>query len=107
MVFHQLTQEEIIKMVDLLVGRVSKALKAKDMDLELTDNAKKLLAKRGFDPVWVLVRCVAPFSAKSRMFYPRRSSSARSVLVRSSPWTWTTGMVNPRARKLNSPLFFA
>ena len=50
-VFHQLTQEEIIKMVDLLVGRVSKALKAKDMDLELTDNAKKLLAKRGFDPV--------------------------------------------------------
>ena len=50
-VFHQLTQEEIIKMVDLLVGRVSKVLKAKDMDLELTDNAKKLLAKRGFDPV--------------------------------------------------------
>ncbi len=50
-VFHQLTQEEIIKMVDLLVGRVSKALKAKDMDLELTNNAKKLLAKRGFDPV--------------------------------------------------------
>ena len=50
-VFHQLTQEEIIKMVDLLVSRVSKALKAKDMDLELTDNAKKLLAKRGFDPV--------------------------------------------------------
>ena len=50
-VFHQLTQEEIIKMVDLLVGRVSKALKAKDMDLELTDNAKKLLAKRGFAPV--------------------------------------------------------
>ena len=50
-VFHQLTQEEIIKMVDLLVGRVSKALKAKDMDLELTDNAKKVLAKRGFDPV--------------------------------------------------------
>ena len=50
-VFHQLTQEEIIKMVDLLIGRVSKALKAKDMDLELTDNAKKLLAKRGFDPV--------------------------------------------------------
>ena len=50
-VFHQLTQEEIIKMVDLLVGRVSKALKAKDMDLELTDNAKKLLAKRAFDPV--------------------------------------------------------
>ena len=50
-VFHQLTQDEIIEMVDLMVGRVSKQLKAKDMDMELTDRAKALLAKRGFDPV--------------------------------------------------------
>ena len=50
-VFHQLTQEQIVEMVDLLVGRVAKALKAKDMDIELTDKAKNLLAKRGFDPV--------------------------------------------------------
>ncbi|HOB47939.1 MAG TPA: AAA family ATPase, partial [Mycobacterium sp.] len=50
-VFHQLTQNEIIQMVDLMVGRVSKQLKAKDMDMELTETAKALLAKRGFDPV--------------------------------------------------------
>lgn len=50
-VFHQLTQEQIVEMVDLLAGRVSKALAAKDMELELTDQAKNLLAKRGFDPV--------------------------------------------------------
>ena len=50
-VFHQLTQDEIIQMVDLMVGRVSKQLKAKDMEMELTDRAKSLLAKRGFDPV--------------------------------------------------------
>ncbi|MGP4021471.1 ATP-dependent Clp protease ATP-binding subunit [Saccharopolyspora sp. 5N708] len=50
-VFHQLTEQEIIQMVDLLSGRVEKALKTKDMALELTDRAKKLLAKRGFDPV--------------------------------------------------------
>ncbi|AHI23608.1 ATP-dependent Clp protease ATP-binding subunit [Corynebacterium vitaeruminis] len=50
-VFHQLTQEQIVEMVDLLVGRVAKALKAKDMDIELTEKAKNLLAKRGFDPV--------------------------------------------------------
>ncbi|WBT08384.1 ATP-dependent Clp protease ATP-binding subunit [Corynebacterium sp. SCR221107] len=50
-VFHQLTQEQIVEMVDLLVGRVAKALKAKDMDIELTDKATNLLAKRGFDPV--------------------------------------------------------
>ncbi|QUH03501.1 ATP-dependent Clp protease ATP-binding subunit [Saccharopolyspora erythraea] len=50
-VFHQLTEGEIIQMVDLLGARVEKALKGKDMSLELTTLAKKLLAKRGFDPV--------------------------------------------------------
>lgn len=50
-VFHQLTQDQIIQMVDLLISRVATALRAKDMDIELTDTAKRLLAKRGFDPV--------------------------------------------------------
>ncbi|CAB0537412.1 ATP-dependent Clp protease ATP-binding subunit [Corynebacterium diphtheriae] len=50
-VFHQLTQEQIVEMVDLLIGRVSKALAQKDMGIELTEKAKNLLAKRGFDPV--------------------------------------------------------
>ncbi len=50
-VFHQLTQDEIIQMVDLMVDRVSVQLKAKDMTMELTDKAKSLLSRRGFDPV--------------------------------------------------------
>jgi len=50
-VFHQLTQDEIIQMVDLMVDRVSVQLKAKDMEMELTAQAKSLLSKRGFDPV--------------------------------------------------------
>ncbi|TVT17197.1 ATP-dependent Clp protease ATP-binding subunit, partial [Amycolatopsis rhizosphaerae] len=50
-VFHQLTQEQIIQMVDLMITRVENQLKAKDMAIELTDKAKALLAKRGFDPV--------------------------------------------------------
>src|SRR4029079_3330512 len=50
-VFHQLTQEQIIQMVDLMIGRVETQLKNKDMDIELTEQAKSLLAKRGFDPV--------------------------------------------------------
>ena len=50
-VFHQLTKEQIVEMVDLLVGRVKKALAAKDMGIELTEQAKNLLAARGFDPV--------------------------------------------------------
>jgi len=50
-VFHQLTKDQIIQMVDLMATRVETQLKAKDMELELTDKAKALLAKRGFDPV--------------------------------------------------------
>src|ERR1700722_1535626 len=38
-------------MGDLRIGRVATQLKTKDMALELTDKAKSLLAKRGFDPV--------------------------------------------------------
>ncbi|HVK20814.1 MAG TPA: ATP-dependent Clp protease ATP-binding subunit [Actinokineospora sp.] len=50
-VFHQLTREQIITMVDLMIARVEKQLKNKDMAIELTEKAKSLLAKRGFDPV--------------------------------------------------------
>ena len=50
-VFHQLTQEQIVQMVELLIGRVEKQLTERDMGIELTQKAKDLLAKRGFDPV--------------------------------------------------------
>ncbi|RLK59822.1 ATP-dependent Clp protease ATP-binding subunit [Actinokineospora cianjurensis] len=50
-VFHQLNEAQIITMVDLMIARVEAQLRNKDMALELTDKAKKLLAKRGFDPV--------------------------------------------------------
>jgi ATP-dependent Clp protease ATP-binding subunit ClpC len=50
-VFHQLTEEQIITMVDLMIGRVEQQLANKDMAIELTPAAKSLLARRGFDPV--------------------------------------------------------
>lgn len=50
-VFHQLTQDQIIQMVDLMIGRVAVQLKNKDMEIEISPQAKSLLAKRGFDPV--------------------------------------------------------
>ena len=50
-VFHQLTQEQIVEMVELLIGRVEKQLAERDIGIELTQKAKDLLAKRGFDPV--------------------------------------------------------
>ncbi len=50
-VFHQLSEDEIIKIVDLMVASLDDRLKAKDMGVELTVAAKALLAKRGYDPV--------------------------------------------------------
>jgi ATP-dependent Clp protease ATP-binding subunit ClpC len=50
-VFHQLTQEEIVTIVDLMIAKVDERLKDRDMGLELRPAAKKLLAERGYDPV--------------------------------------------------------
>ncbi|OJF12268.1 ATP-dependent Clp protease ATP-binding subunit [Couchioplanes caeruleus] len=50
-VFHQLRQNEILEIVDIFTARIESQLRNKDMGLELTDNAKKYLAKKGFDPV--------------------------------------------------------
>ncbi|GAB3074789.1 ATP-dependent Clp protease ATP-binding subunit [Micromonospora schwarzwaldensis] len=50
-VFHQLREIEILSIVDIMIQRIEGQLRNKDMGLELTDNAKKYLAKKGFDPV--------------------------------------------------------
>jgi ATP-dependent Clp protease ATP-binding subunit ClpC len=50
-VFHQLTPKEIIQIVDLMIARVDERLKDRDMGIELRQEAKDLLAERGYDPV--------------------------------------------------------
>src|SRR6187455_1874202 len=50
-VFHQLNEGQILRIVDLMVDRIESQLKNKDMGLELTENCKKWLAKKGWDPV--------------------------------------------------------
>jgi ATP-dependent Clp protease ATP-binding subunit ClpC len=50
-VFPPLSQEQIVHMVDNMIAGVELRLKDRDMSLELTQNAKNLLATRGFDPV--------------------------------------------------------
>ncbi|MDD2857567.1 MAG: ATP-dependent Clp protease ATP-binding subunit [Candidatus Nanopelagicales bacterium] len=48
-VFHQLTQNEIIEIVDLMIANLEKRLADRDIDIELTTAAKQLLAERGYD----------------------------------------------------------
>ena len=50
-VFHQLTEDQIITIVDLMISRIEAQLANKDMAMEVTPAAKGLLARRGFDPV--------------------------------------------------------
>lgn len=51
-VFHSLGEAEILKIVDLQFAKIAERLKEKKIKLEISDKAKKLLAKRGFDPVF-------------------------------------------------------
>lgn len=50
-VFHQLSRDEIIQIVDLMIMQLEARLRDKDMGIELTAAAKKALADRGYDPV--------------------------------------------------------
>ncbi|MCL1593452.1 MAG: ATP-dependent Clp protease ATP-binding subunit [Actinomycetia bacterium] len=49
-VFHELTIEEVIEIVDLLLVRVREQLESQALDLVLTEDAKVLLATKGYDP---------------------------------------------------------
>src|SRR5438128_1084245 len=49
-VFHSLSQENVKAIVDLMMRRVRDQLKAKDVEIDLTDAAKTLLAEKGYDP---------------------------------------------------------
>ncbi len=51
-VFHPLTEEHIGRIVDLQIAHLSRMVTAKDLVLEVTPAARKLLATRGYDPVY-------------------------------------------------------
>jgi ATP-dependent Clp protease ATP-binding subunit ClpC len=49
-VFNELSREEVTEIVDLLIRRVTAQLEGQGLGLELTHEAKLLLAKKGYDP---------------------------------------------------------
>jgi len=51
-VFHELSHEQIKQIVDLLMKRVKDQLAEQDMELILSDDAKEVLVKEGYDPVY-------------------------------------------------------
>jgi ATP-dependent Clp protease ATP-binding subunit ClpC len=51
-VFHQLTEEQLRQIVDLLVKDLQERLAERKLNIELTEEAKSWLAKEGYDPVY-------------------------------------------------------
>jgi ATP-dependent Clp protease ATP-binding subunit ClpC len=49
-VFHELSKQEVVQMVDLMIKRLSVQLESQGLGIELTAAAKELLAERGYDP---------------------------------------------------------
>ena len=49
-VFHALTKNQIVSIVDLEIAKVAARLTDQDLDIRLTEAAKQLLADEGYDP---------------------------------------------------------
>jgi len=49
-VFHQLTMDEILRIVDLMLDRVRQQMSHQQMDMEVAQEVRELLAQEGFDP---------------------------------------------------------
>ncbi|HMJ37290.1 MAG TPA: NDP-hexose 4-ketoreductase, partial [Baekduia sp.] len=49
-VFHKLQKDEIKTIVELLLRRIRASLAERELQLELTDDAKDLLVEKGWDP---------------------------------------------------------
>ena len=51
-VFHELTEEQLRSIVDLMIKDLQKRLTDRKLEVELTEKAKLWLVKEGFDPVY-------------------------------------------------------
>ncbi len=49
-IFHSLTQEQIKQIVDLMLNKVYRQIRAQGMNMEVTEEVKDILAKEGYDP---------------------------------------------------------
>ena len=66
-VFHGLSKEQLVTIVDIQLDRLRQRLEDRRVDVELSDDAKLYLAEVGWDPQFTeLVHCVEPCSESSR-----------------------------------------
>jgi len=51
-IFDRLSEDDLKKIVEIQLGRLTKRLEQQKITLELSDSAKELLAREGYDPVY-------------------------------------------------------
>ena len=51
-IFHPLTGDDLDGIIDIMVSSLRIRLEKKSLKLEITDDAKKLIIDRGFDPLY-------------------------------------------------------
>ena len=95
-VFHQLTDEQIITMVDLMLKRVEARWPNKDMTSRSPRGRRNCSASAGSTRCSARGRCVGPSSGRSRTSCRRRSCSTRSGRARSS---WSTPRASTRTSR--------
>ena len=49
-VFHKLTKDEIKEIVELLLRRIRESMAERELQLELSEEAKEMLVEKGWDP---------------------------------------------------------
>ena len=50
--FKSLDKEEIKKIIDIFIKSLANRLKEKDIDIEITDAAKEIMVREGYDPIY-------------------------------------------------------
>ena len=48
--FHELSLDEVAQIVDMMIERTASQLMSQGLGIEVTDAAKKVLARKGYDP---------------------------------------------------------
>jgi ATP-dependent Clp protease ATP-binding subunit ClpB len=51
-IFDRLTEDDLKHIVEIQLGRLTKRLEQQKITLELSDSAKQLIAREGYDPVY-------------------------------------------------------
>ncbi len=97
-VFHELSRDEVIEIVDLMLARTSEQLASQGLAVELTPAARIAAGRAGLRPAARRpAACAGPSSSWSRTRCPSGSCGRSSGSARRSSSTWSTESRHRRA----------